>query len=603
MNAKRQCVAVLLLLLTITAVSTPAADYLVSYPRLVEVYGWTRGCTPTATAMVLSYWDHYADGIGKYTYWGRLIDYYQNRNTCDNISNLLDQLANAMNTTSNGMTRYDAISSGITSVTNSTNGYDFSSQRRGYSYCGGDCRNAIKNEINNNRPFVYSLSGQSSGHSTAAWGYTSNSEVILYDTWDHCPRLPHTQYREDWPINRYYNGRYWEAATYTQINTAVPGGGSGGNDLVLDDPYGGERLVAGSDYQIQWYQWGSAIGRVTIEYSTDGGHSWRTVISLLPSAGEGWHSYTWKVPCITTSRARIRIYGYFCFVVCFTRAGDGSYDDFSIVSPSFSAPSGPSASKSSPCVGVTYTINWGSVGGATAYELYENGNKVYDGGARSKSFTKNSPGSYSYRVRAKNDCAVGSYSGTRSVNVTSPPASAPGNPVVSTDTAYTGQSFVINWQAVTGADTYEIWSRGSWTDVGDVTSWIHVEEDTGLFHYRIRGRNGCGVGAETAPISVCVLKGADIDAVREIAVSPNPYVPSRGHAEIIFFGKRLPHAEIDVYDKSARHVATITADGDSPYLNWTPIDDNGEPLASGVYIWVAKDSRGDPMKGKFAVIR
>jgi V8-like Glu-specific endopeptidase len=80
-----------------------------------------------------------------------------------------------------------------------------------------------------------------------------------------------------------------------------------------------------------------------------------------------------------------------------------------VTCPSVSAPSQPSTSNPSPCANESYTICWGSVGGATGYQLYENGSLVYDGPSICRS-RSHASGSYSYYARAKNDC--GSISGS-----------------------------------------------------------------------------------------------------------------------------------------------------------------------------------------------
>lgn len=68
------------------------------------------------------------------------------------------------------------------------------------------------------------------------------------------------------------------------------------------------------------------------------------------------------------------------------------------------APSAPTTTNSSPCGPESYTINWNAVVNATAYELYENDQIVFDGAELS--FTAlHSSGSYSYYVIAKDVCS------------------------------------------------------------------------------------------------------------------------------------------------------------------------------------------------------
>ncbi|UCF05503.1 MAG: T9SS type A sorting domain-containing protein [bacterium] len=399
-----------------------SSSHTVLYPDLMENYNWTRGCTPTATAMVLSYWDNYVDGIGKYTY-GRLIDYYVGLNGCDNIPNLIDQLADAMQTTPNGGTLLQNVDPGIETVTNGWNFYNFSATTSTYGDCNDSCWNLIKKEIDNNRPFAWHLHGATVGHSTAAFGYTDNGYVMLYDTWDSCPVFPFTQYTEFWYYRQWFHGDDGKSVT-----SVIPGG-EGGQDLLLYRPADGDNLVAGIPYTIHWYQWGEAISHVTIEYSADDGRSWNVVVRNLQSAGEGWHNYTWTVPCVSTQTARVRIAGYRqVLFIMFPTAGDGSFDTFSINSKHLAVPSNVRVNKTASVrPDETYILSWDPVTYANSYDVYENGKRTNVGNVTSKKYSKTKLGIYKYRVRAKNACGAGDKSGTVSVKVSTFVAVWPGD--------------------------------------------------------------------------------------------------------------------------------------------------------------------------------
>lgn len=72
--------------------------------------------------------------------------------------------------------------------------------------------------------------------------------------------------------------------------------------VAVQSPNGGEVIQAGSTHAILWSQ--ALVPSVNISYSTDGGTSWDVVAngvsSLLPS-------YSWVVPGISTTQARVRI--------------------------------------------------------------------------------------------------------------------------------------------------------------------------------------------------------------------------------------------------------------------------------------------------------
>jgi len=38
-------------------------DHIIPSPSLLQPFEWTYGCSPTAAAMVLSYWDNYEPGV------------------------------------------------------------------------------------------------------------------------------------------------------------------------------------------------------------------------------------------------------------------------------------------------------------------------------------------------------------------------------------------------------------------------------------------------------------------------------------------------------------------------------------------------------------
>lgn len=200
------------------------ADHIIPSQEGMEEYFWTYGCTPTATSMVLSYWDN------NY-YYGRLIEYYYD-NWCGdrywwthNVPNTVDELRQCMATDWNlstcsgaGKTPYENITPGIECVTNWVHGYSFSF---GQCKCGPAieecqyylvdwCWGEMKAEIDAGNPFVWSTSDVSEGHSVPAWGYRDDKYIILYDTWSPAGR-------EDWYYS-YYRGNSSDLIVFTQVN-------------------------------------------------------------------------------------------------------------------------------------------------------------------------------------------------------------------------------------------------------------------------------------------------------------------------------------------------------------------------------------------------
>jgi frataxin-like iron-binding protein CyaY len=157
----------------------------------VPFYDWSFGCSPTASAMILGYYNDKG--------YQKLIDYYFDRwdpveQEWDyDIPNVQRELAQAMKTDfSDGSTYISDIPPGNIYVTNNINGYNFESDRSAW---GGWSNNfnwdLIKKEIDARRPFHWIVLDYWSSqhrdhvdHSVAAVGYTNDHYVIVHNTWD-----------------------------------------------------------------------------------------------------------------------------------------------------------------------------------------------------------------------------------------------------------------------------------------------------------------------------------------------------------------------------------------------------------------------------------
>jgi hypothetical protein len=128
--------------------------------------------------------------------------------------------------------------------------------------------------------------------------------------------------------------------------------------LQVIDPNGGENWEAGSTHAITW-TWQGSIPYVKLEYSTDSGANWTTIISSAANTG----SYGWTIPNAPSSQALIRILD----------AADGDPVDvsdgvFVIVGP----PPSPAISSFTPAsgsVGTAVTITGANFTGATSVKF------------------------------------------------------------------------------------------------------------------------------------------------------------------------------------------------------------------------------------------
>jgi hypothetical protein len=72
--------------------------------------------------------------------------------------------------------------------------------------------------------------------------------------------------------------------------------------ITITAPNGGENLPAGSSYAITWSS--SNVANVKIEYSTDNGNNWGSVVATTPAAAG---TYTWTVPNAPSTNCLIKI--------------------------------------------------------------------------------------------------------------------------------------------------------------------------------------------------------------------------------------------------------------------------------------------------------
>ena len=85
-------------------------------------------------------------------------------------------------------------------------------------------------------------------------------------------------------------------------------------------------------------------------------------------------------------------------------------------------------------------------------------------------------------------------------------------------------------------------------------------------------------------------------------VYPNPYKPSLGHTKI-FFANLTSRAKVQIFDVSGDLVYEEEKDTPTGELGWDVKNSKGEPIASGVYIYLITNNSGQTKKGKLAIIR
>jgi len=72
--------------------------------------------------------------------------------------------------------------------------------------------------------------------------------------------------------------------------------------ITVTSPNGGENWSAGTTHDVTWTSTGT-VGNVRLEYSTNNGSTWNTIIASTANDG----SYAWPVPAVSSSACKVRI--------------------------------------------------------------------------------------------------------------------------------------------------------------------------------------------------------------------------------------------------------------------------------------------------------
>ncbi|MBU1077570.1 MAG: T9SS type A sorting domain-containing protein, partial [Spirochaetes bacterium] len=90
--------------------------------------------------------------------------------------------------------------------------------------------------------------------------------------------------------------------------------------------------------------------------------------------------------------------------------------------------------------------------------------------------------------------------------------------------------------------------------------------------------------------------------LKHVAVYPNPvYSPSKNNK--IVFTKLTAKAKIRIYNIAGELVKDFEKMDQTDKWLWDGLNNNNDPVASGVYIFYIEDGRSEPARGKLAIIR
>ncbi|MFN4234777.1 MAG: YCF48-related protein [Bacteroidia bacterium] len=145
-------------------------------------------------------------------------------------------------------------------------------------------------------------------------------------------------------VKDYYNTTYADVSDNVFTIVAPP------PTIVVTAPNGGEFYGIGNSYYITWNS--SGISNVKIEYTTNNGSTWNTIVNSVPASNG---SYLWTVPNTPSQSCRVRISD-----VNNSSTSDLSNSLFTILQPYITVLS-PNTSVTFNA-GSTYNINWDALG-------------------------------------------------------------------------------------------------------------------------------------------------------------------------------------------------------------------------------------------------
>jgi hypothetical protein len=107
-----------------------------------------------------------------------------------------------------------------------------------------------------------------------------------------------------------------------------------------------------------------------------------------------------------------------------------------------------------------------------------------------------------------------------------------------------------------------------------------------------------GLLASTVPLRAAGMVSTSLGAVKAY---PNPWRSDKHANTSIKFDNMPPASTVKIFTVSAQEVRTLSADSGGSAL-WDRLNESGERVASGVYIYLIIDPQGSETSGKLAII-
>lgn len=251
--------------------------------------------------------------------------------------------------------------------------------------------------------------------------------------------------------------------------------------ITVTSPNGGENWTACSTKNITWSA-NSTSGVFNIQYSSNGGSSWSSVVSNLTSSNG---VYSWTLPAATTTQGLIKVTD--SANVLLTDQSNSNFTISNLATP------GTISGNTTVCQGSAQTYSVGLVAGATSYTWTVPSG--WTGSSTSNTITV-SAGSASGNVSvvANNICGSSSAS---NLTVTATPLPATPGAITGNTTPCTGISQTYSIAAVSGATSYS-WTLPSGYSGSSSTTSISVLIGSNPGSIQVVANNGCGSGSPSS---------------------------------------------------------------------------------------------------------
>jgi hypothetical protein len=119
-----------------------------------------------------------------------------------------------------------------------------------------------------------------------------------------------------------------------------------------------------------------------------------------------------------------------------------------------------------------------------------------------------------------------------------------------------------------------------------------------MYTISVKATNGT-VTSAAASQNVSLVNAATSGAT--VRVYPNPWRKDKHSGHPVTFDQMMVGSDVKIFSVSGHKVKELN--GSSGSVTWDLTDDSGDSVASGIYIYLIKDSQGNKSEGKLAVIR